>query len=282
MRTFFFIAIILLISIHVKSTEWYGHYYEFPYFQYKAQQLLGSTSKVPDMFPTAVKLNWYVKSKIESGDLKNKPVIYDIYDYNFERQRYLLEIYETNNAYHISINYRESYQMHFNYKELIKIIDYFAHPEFEPFYCDTNLTRITLTTEIFFNKINPLVGEPAIDDENGNILVYTLDSFKIIYTDKKFRIFWDNEDLNITVDYPISIPVKFRNRIIFMNQEYFYVFEDKKCIKKVATPGILWDIQDETNKPTIKIYTDWMDIFEYDTPRYSYSYQNNRLYKVDN
>lgn len=277
------------------ATEWYDYNYELPYFSYKAKQLLGSEAKHPDMFPVAVKLNTYVKQKIDDGTLKNKPVRYTIYDIdntNITRKRFCLEIYETSNAYYINVNWGLDFMVYFSYEELVKTIDYFAHPDFKPFYCSplseiptsSKTYPVDLAMDIFFRNIKPLIGlnvRRQNDDETYD--VYEVDSLKIQYICGEFRIRWADEDLGIVLNYPVSIPVKFKDRILFADNEYLYIFENGKNIKTVKNKdiGFLWEceIQEESTRLKVQIYDGWLNICNYDDkPIYSYSYKNNWFY----
>lgn len=290
---------LLLANVHIAyATEWCDYNYEFPYFSYKARQLLGSDAKVPDMFLVAAKMNTYVKKKINDGILKNKPVKYTIFDMDnldITRKRFLLEIYETPNAYYININWGLDFMAYFNYEELVKTVDYFASPDFKPFYCipaisyETSLSElssINLATEIYFNNINPLVRRNVRQQAEDDIFsVYEVDDLKIQYTGGEFRVRWGNEDLGIVLTHPISIPVKFKNRVLFANNEYLYVFENKTNIKKIKTKRRLWEfgLGDEvSNRLTVTIYSDWLNIYRYgNEPVYSYSYSKNRFYELE-
>ena len=294
------LILLLFVFVNVQishATIWYDYQYEFPYFRYNARQLMGSEGRVPDMFTVAVKMNTYVKQKIDDGTLKNKPVRYTIYDLdntNITRKRFCIEIYETPNAYYINVNWGLHFIVYFDYDELVKVIDYFAYPDFEPFYCsilsEDNLplswdsSPANLAVEILFNRINPLIDAvPRNQDENKTYDVYVVDSLKIQYVDGQFRVKWGDEDLGMALKHPISIPVKFRDRVIFADDDYLYVFENKNNIKKIKTRWLLSEyIADgKSTKLNIQIYSEWLNICKYDdTPIYSYSYKKNRFYEL--
>ncbi|MDU1891416.1 MAG: hypothetical protein E6767_12075 [Dysgonomonas sp.] len=286
-RVIIFVFLFCTINTTLNSTEWYGWHYKFPYFEYRADQLMGSMSRSPEMFSTSVRLNHYVKQKVENGSLKDKPVIYDINGFQYERQRYLLEVFETNGAYRISINYPHFFMMYFSYKDLVKIIDYFAHPDFEPFYCDTTINKINLTRDIFFNKINPLVSHKQVEDTGDNYRfdVYQTDEMNIYFQAGEYKVLYNDNNLDIKLNPPFCKPIRFKDRYIIMDNIFFYVFEAGRMIKQAKASYLLEsDIQTESNVPHIQIYSEWMNIgLNYnDEPQYSYSYRKNRLYEVDN
>jgi hypothetical protein len=292
-------CLLLLANVHIAyATEWCDYNYEFPYFSYKARQLLGTEAKIPDMFLVAAQMNTYVKNKIDDGTLKKKPVKYTIFDMDnsgITRKRFFLEVYETHNAYYININWGSDFIVYFTCEELIKTVDYFAHPDFKPFYCIptisyeaslSELSSINLATEIYFKNIDPLVGQNIHQQiEAKTYDLYTMDDLKIQYTGSEFRVRWGNEDLGIVLEHPISIPVQFKNRVLFASSEYLYVFEGKTNIKKIRTKGRLWELgmgDEVSNRLTVAIYSDWLNIYRYDDkPIYSYSYSKNRFYELE-
>ena len=288
MKRLFTLAIIALIALsYIRATEWFVFSYTLPHFSSHINQLLGSSDSIPNMFLTTVKLNSYIKKKIDEGTLKNKPVIYDICYYNFNRQRYLIEVFETPNAYHISINNsHESFMIFFIIEELAKTIDYFTHPNFEPFYCGTALHQKELAMDIFFKKVDGLVGAyKRFDKGNEHIYtVYEIENLKIEYCNNRFYFVWNGKDTGIMLDSPISIPVKFKDRIIFATNNYFYVYENGEPIKVNKHDGdILWltNVQEESNRLNIQVYSDWINVYDYnDELRYSYCYSTNRFYKL--
>lgn len=288
MKKLIILCIVLLsATLKANATEWYGVYYEFSHFKYRAEQLLGSGADIPDMYPVAVRLNQYVKELQECGKLKQKPVIYDVYttiEYGgaerHGKKRYLVEVYETADAYRIHANDRENFMLTFNQKELVRIIDYFASGQFEPFFCDTTMTRHKLSKELLLNRAN-LAVESSSFEVHDEYEIYSTNGWTIKMRGKYIYVDYGGEELSVKFSYPISKPIIFKERMIIADNNYFAVFEEGKCIKKLQVFELLWDIQTESNNyPKISIYPEWMNIEKDDRIKYSYSYRQNRLYEL--
>lgn len=283
-----FCIILFSIAQRANATDWNGYYYEFHHFKYRAFQLLGSEAEAPDMYPVAVRMNQYVASLQQSGKLKDKPVVYDIYttvelasEERRGEKRYLLELYETDDAYHIHANYRENFMFTFSQEELALIIDYFAGGAFEPFFCDTTMNRRDLAKELLFNKINAVV--PATGFEPSDAYeIYKIDDWSIKMEEKFLYVYFKGEKLNVKLNYPLSRPIAFKERMILINNDYFSVFENGACMKMFPVSGLMWDMEEESNShPQVVIYPEWMNIMQDGEIRGSYSYRENKFYDLN-
>jgi|GEM_PF-2722716 len=80
-----------------------------------------------------------------------------------------------------------------------------------------------------------------------------------------------------------KIKVIFVNIFTFANDEFLYVFENKRKIKEIKIDGLLSEYigDGKSTKLNIQIYSEWLNICKYDdTPIYSYSYKKNRFYEL--
>ncbi len=252
--------IVIAVAAQAGATEWYGFSYEFPHFRCRADQLLGTDTQVPEMFPVAVHLNDYVRELQQSGRLKNKPVVYDLFssiwrdniEVRKDRQRFAIEVYETETKYRINVNSRENFIGAFDRDELIRIIDYFASDSFEPFFCDATMTRSALSRELLFKKI-AAVSPPTYFEEKSEYEVYRMGEWNIRMTGGDFYVF-------------------------------FSVFEGAQCIKSLNVPYITDSEHESNDNSRIKVYPLRLNIHRYDpdNPRYSYFYAENRFYDLKN
>ncbi len=272
-----------LLSLSSYASHWYTYIYELPHFRYEAQLLLGSASKVPDMFPVVVKLNDYVKEKILQGALQDKPVVYDIYFSNLKRERFFIEVYETPVSYRIYIHPSLAQPLILNYEELIQVIDYFAHPEFEPFYCGRpGEGNEEVCRDILLRNIRSLAGhQPAPEKETYE--VYSIGDLSIRYHNQEFRAFTAEEETGVCLDpsgYAISQPIQSGNHIFFMDGHHFYVYEGNQLLHKIKIEHSLSDEAPLSNVMCYKRYPDWINFNPYhpEYTSYSYCYSRNRLY----
>ncbi len=287
MKKYFLLFSSLWISLSIQATEWHSYGFDFPWFSYSAEQLLGSDAYVPDMFPMAVKLNEYVKEKVRSGQLKEKPVVYDIYVLNPYQENTLLEIYETPEAWRIHINCREHFAMYLEYEELKKIIDYFAHPEFTSFYGGGSLHDKEAFRKELFQKIDSLIKGTGLPDKK-EYEAYRIGEMSVRYDGHKFRVFSGEEALEVLGDL-VSQPIQYRDRILFADPHFLYIYEDGRIIKKVGVEYLLGYEESVSNKLYYQIYPDWINFYEYisdDEKAYasriwaSYCYSRNYFYDL--
>lgn len=279
---------LIFLSVNAYTTHWYSWQYKFPHFSYQQGELMGSMSVAPDMFLPSAMLNSYVKSKIEKGELNDKPVIYTVnnYDYTtFERSSFSLEVYQTQKAYYINLNYHPFCSTSLTVDEITKTIDYFSSPLFQAFYCDTTLQQCDMAKEIFFNKIKPISKTKNESNLPDSIDIYEEENIKIKYINNEFKAYWKDEEISLPLSYPIAKPIKFNDRIIIIDSEHFYAIEDGSIVKNVVATEILWDGSDisaNSNIPDIQIFSDWLNIYSKsdDGVIYSYSYSQNRFYNL--
>lgn len=276
MKSIFLCLILVLSVIKAGAIEFYTYEYNFSNFKHYAGQGIGSSlaskeNTLSNMFIISAQLNAYIQAKVANGKLKNKPVIYDICGYEFERKRFLIELYETDKAYHISVNNEDCnyFSFYFTFSELIQIVDYFASPDFKPIY--TNSQKV-LTQQIQIN---------TIPKDFSNITIYSSDDIQIKYIDKKINVFWEGNNLGIELNAPISPPIKLNDRIIIIDNRHLYILEKGRIIKKVKVDFILTGEVKESNIPNMEIYDYWLNFKDYHgTNIYSYSYKENKLYKL--
>lgn len=282
-----FLFTALLTNLY--ATFWYGQFFQFPHFEYNENELTGGEPNPPYMYIASIRLNSYIKHKVKDGYLQDKPVRYSVNDYmstDWERKRLSLEVYQTDNAYYININQIPTGSIPlFSEKELKDIIDYFAHPDFEPFYCDTTMLRFQLAREIFLNKIEQVIDDRIEIEDTTPIEVYTEEDLSIKYINDEFEVFWGSKKIDLNLTYPIAKPIKFNDRIIIIDSKRFFVIEDGDIVKNVTATEILWDGSDmsaNSNIPNIQIFPDWLNIYSKsdDSAIYSYSYSQNRFYNL--
>ncbi len=283
--------ILMVAATRAGATEWYGFFFEFPHFKYRADQLLGSEARVPNMFHTAVQLNDYVRELQQSGRLENKPVVYDLFSSAWRpanevrkgRQRFTVEVYETEAEYRINANFGQDFMLDFDRDELVRIVDYFASDSFEPFFCDTTMNRIDLSRELLFKKID--AASPSTHfEEKDEYEVYSTEEWSVRMVGGDFYVFRGGEKIDVALAAPVVEPVVMNERLIVLSGERFSVFEGARCIKSLHMPAIQWtEGQDESNDNSrIRVYPRWLNIHTYDpyNARYSYSYWGNRFYNL--
>ena len=284
-KLLFFIS--LFVFTKISATEWLDTEYKFDHFTYSASMLFGSDMPcyLSHTFVFSVKINDYVKNKVNNNELKNKRVVYEIrgigLNSNPDGALYLYEIFETDSTYNIAVNNFNSveFEMFITYDDAVKIINYIASTDFNPLYFESREAK---------NKWakNQSISQNEIKAE---VDVYVLDDLLVKVIDDELKVYWNGVDLKMNLNQPVARPVQFWDRYILMDVAYFYVFNKKgekiyQCeANDMLGPGYYIGNIAVTSKSLI-----WFSIFDsyswsdYESlsPIYIYSYIENKLYNA--
>lgn len=307
MKTRLLILFLCAAALRVDASHWHGYRYEFDCFKLRAEQLMGSIGpEQPELYVTAAQLNEYVMRLQQEGKLENKPVVYDINVSDYDRRRWLVEVYRTRSEYRININPRHAqlFEMHFSQKELKRIIDYLASEDFEPFYCDTTQQRFELCRELLFAKIDALL-PPAASVQGDTCTLFSEGDWAVRSVEGTSRIFYGDQQAGQTQRFLVARPVVMNRRLIVLHGRIDWWYDDDYVLH-IGNEGIYYSVYDKGRHirtrrigsaintdyesgdgdffnltSRIEPYLQWFNIYDHaGRATYSYSYAQNRIYRV--
>ncbi|NDV59675.1 hypothetical protein [Bacteroides sp. 519] len=276
MKNIIYIALILTFSLKINSKEYYGYHYQFSYFSFISNQSFGlpisefGNGDLARMFEISAELNAYIKSKSSQNGIKKK-IVYDICGFDYQRKRSLLEVYESKNAYHISINTEDcsNYGYFLTREDLFDIVEYIYAPNFKPFYINRKLDKKKDLGNLHLIQMEP-------DYE-----VYDLDSIAIKSIHGEFKVFCKEKDLNLILNPPFAAPIKYHNRYLIIDSSCIHIIENGRLTRKQNVEAILERGACEFNYPKCAIYSEWINFYDFDNEiLFSYSYKKNKIYDL--
>ncbi|WP_145996320.1 hypothetical protein [Dysgonomonas massiliensis] len=260
------LIIIITFAISSKATECVDYVYQGEYINmYLCQNYSSYKTCTALLLEGRAKfLNYYIKEKIDKGELQNKKLELALYQVNIVYPR--LEITQGKNGYFVDISRYPTIE------ELITIIDYFTIKDWKSFSAgDFKDVDVDEQMQYFFNRQNTRdIKRP----KHQPIMVWQSGKVSLAYHVEDDRLYYYlNGKLISDIEANLSLPVEMNERVIFFEESRISIFEDDHIIKQFATPVRYEDYR-------VKIYNDWINIFQGGSEEwgYSYSYSKNRFY----
>jgi hypothetical protein len=208
-------------------------------------------------------LNDYIAEKIQSGLLQNKKIEIQLYDplltYNH------LNISQGKNGYFVTYSGFASIQ------QLKTFIDYFADPNWAPFFTSDfqKVSSETISKQItqFFldNKTSKI--------EASQLNVWSLDHLKLDYINDTLKYFVNASELQIAASS--SLPIKINDRYLLFQNDSIFVLQGQEIIQTLRIDKPITEDYD------IYVYARWVNICNggQDNWVYSYSYEKNKFHQ---
>lgn len=208
-------------------------------------------------------LNDYIAEKIQSGQLQNKKIEIQLYDplltYNH------LNISQGKNGYFVTYSGFASIQ------QLKTFIDYFADPNWAPFFTSdfekVSSETISKQIEQFFldNKTSKI--------EASQLNVWSLDHLKLDYVNDTLQYFAHASELQIAASS--SLPIKINDRYLLFQNDSIFVLQGQEIIQTLRIDKPITEDYD------IYVYAKWVNICigGQDNWVYSYSYEMNKFHQ---
>ncbi len=208
-------------------------------------------------------LNDYIAEKIQSGQLQNKKIEIQLYDplltYNH------LNISQGKNGYFVTYSGFASIQ------QLKTFIDYFADPNWKPFFTSDfqKVSGETISKQIeqFFldNKTSKI--------EASQLNVWSLDHLKLDYLNDTLQYFAHASELQIAATS--SLPIKINDRYLLFQNDAIFVLQGQEIIQTLRIDKPITEDYD------IYVYAKWVNICNggQDNWVYSYSYEKNKFHQ---
>jgi hypothetical protein len=208
-------------------------------------------------------LNDYIAEKIQSGQLQNKKIEIQLYDplltYNH------LNISQGKNGYFVTYSGFASIQ------QLKTFIDYFADPNWKPFFTSDfqKVSGETISKQIeqFFhdNKTSKI--------EASQLNVWSLDHLKLDYVNDTLQYFAHASELQIAATS--SLPIKINDRYLLFQNDSIFVLQGQEIIQTLRIDKPITEDYD------IYVYAKWVNICNggQDNWVYSYSYEKNKFHQ---
>ena len=208
-------------------------------------------------------LNDYIAEKIQAGQLQNKKIEIQLYDplltYNH------LNISQGKNGYFVTYSGFASIQ------QLKTFIDYFADPNWAPFFTSDfqKVSSETISKQItqFFldNKTSKI--------EASQLNVWSLDHLKLAYVNDTLQYFAHASELPIAASS--SLPIKINDRYLLFQNDSIFVLQGQEIIQTLRIDKPITEDYD------IYVYAKWVNICNggQDNWVYSYSYEKNKFHQ---
>ena len=257
--------LLLLCSLTGKATVCVDRFYIEEHVNlYLCQNHTSYNESVSLLFKARAQvLNGYIAEKVRNGELEDKKFEISIYDQVLTYTH--LELSQGKNGYFVSMSGYPTLN------ELVAIVDYFANPDWQPFftadYQQVSIDVIAGQIERFYRRHNSsgvTAYSPVTVWESGEIrLTYAGDSLRYSIGGQ-------------SVAFSVSglLPAKVQNRYLFFEERTITVVEDGKTVKTFGLKEPLWGVHE------VYTYPKWVNIHSWESGgwAYSYSYDKNRLY----
>lgn len=222
-------------------------------------------------------LNDYVAIRIERGEFKNKR--FDIYMLDPCLTRPHCELVQNAKTYFIRTGETKSLM------ELMCLIDEFTQPGFTAidlglmeYSGDEEYDRKLRQLERFEKRVFSKVLLQADMDtiRNRPYLTFQKDKLKLVFQNDKVKCFIGDTEIPHNL---IGTPWVIRDRYIFQECGVFKVYQDAALIKTFRyQKKDAWDCE---YMGYTEVYNRWVNFDEYGEVIFSYSYDKNRFYAVD-
>lgn len=214
-------------------------------------------------------LNEYIKSMTNKGYLENK---------KFEIQAGC-EIFGGHPSIEVSRN-KNGYFMFIhgstNLYQLVQITNYFSSSAWQSFCYDIEKVNPVIALKTFNTILNNVIGAPDLRFfSHKETTVWKLDNLKMIY--QMDKLFYELNGMTLHFKPSSPLPVKLIGRYFFVNNGQIQVFENGTVVAEQMIPDY------DNNEPllyTMEAYRKWLNFFYDGHPILSYSYHNNKFYRV--
>ncbi len=161
-----------------------------------------------------------------------------------------------------------------SFEKLAQIVNYFAQHNWASFEYNPEKLADTHTAVSKFEQI--IQSQPLPDISTYTSLpdaIWTLGDLQIKYEGDKMAYYLLNKKLIYSTLY--HFPVRIQNRYLFIEESRLAIWEETKEIESIDIKRT--DFNYFTN---IKVYKKWINIGSAGHWYYSYSFDNNRFYKI--
>lgn len=267
MNKFFAIFLLSLISLTLKATECVDKTFKEKHLNiYVCQNLSNYNETETLLFKARAQiLNDYIGEKIKSGVLRNKKIEIQLYDPILTSKH--LHISQSEKGYFVS------YAGFATIQQLKTFIDYFANPNWKPFFTSDSDERAENNEAISKQIAQFFLDYKTSEIPTARLNVWTLENLRLDYAEDKLGYYINETQLQIKPN--ASLPIKIQDRFLLFQADSIFVLQEQKIIKtfKIDNP-IAGDFD---------VYThhNWVNICEggKENWMYSYSYSKNKFYK---
>ena len=265
MKRTFLIVLFSLFSLQINATECVDKTFKEEHLNiYLCQNYSNYNETRTLLFQARTKiLNDYIGEKIKSGQLQNKKIEIQLYDpvltYNH------LNVSQGKNGYFVS------YSGFATIQQLKIFIDYFANPNWKPFFT-SDYQKVSSET------ISKQIDKFFLDNKTSEITLtqlnlWSLDNLKLDYLNDTLKYFVNSIELDIAATS--SLPIKIKDRFLLFQAESIFVLQGQEIIKTFKIENPITEDYD------IYPYEKWVNICNGGKENwvYSYSYDKNKFHK---
>lgn len=286
MKRLIVIFFVLAICAQAKATYCADRYFSAQYVKLCICKNHGRGLDAEQLYyKGAVKaLNDYIVQKIERGELEDKEFNIYMYDPILTRPHYTLT--QSPKSYYIQTGRA------LTLKELIAVVDEFSQPNFTAVdvgvwgpsentskYNKQELEELYEKQEKTLMRLEDRIFEREISDANTisdkEYLLWQQNNMKIIFCNDSVKCFLHDKEVKHSL---MGYPHVMKDRYILQNGKTFQVYQDSTLIK-------IFKYSDEdiynTYYMDVEIYEQWANFIQYAKPQYSYSYNKNRFYEIE-
>jgi len=272
MKYLYSTIILFVFSVNSGATEREYHNYIYSNLNFSFCYNFTSYDPVEYLYYKGLTtlLNEYIREKIENGDLDNKKfeiqagcTIFGIYP--------AIEISRNKNGYFVFIHGDT------NFNQLVRIISYFVSSDWKSFCYDYENVNPKVALKIFNTVLDKIVGTPLLEFNKKSVKVWEVGSLQIMYKPDELFYQFNGNLLNFKPSNPL--PAKLHNRYFYIIHNKIQVVEEDKIILEQTIPDYD-DIMPYYYR--MESYRKWLNVYYRGDPILSYSYEKNRLYKIQN
>jgi hypothetical protein len=215
------------------------------------------------------RLNSFIKDLINQGKLENKKFEIQLWDGNLTFNHIMVS--QNSKGYHVSLSGYASF------KQLAEIINYFTQADWTSYVYDPDKVKDRdRVRENFEVKISEYTLPNLEQYTSTKLILWQIDSISMTYVNDS--LFYFDSDLRLRYTPSSNFPVKIHDRYLFFQANGIFVYHDKKEMLqlRIDSKGI--------NEPysITDVYAKWVNIgYLPDKYIYSYSYEKNRFYKLN-
>lgn len=259
------ILFVLLFSQTIKATECIEKTFKEEHLNiYLCQNYTNYNETRTLLFKARAQiLNDYIAQKIHAGQLQNKKIEIQLYDPLVTYKH--LNISQGKNGYFVTYSGFASIQ------QLKTFIDYFADPNWVPFFT-SDFQKVSSET------ISKQIDQFFLDNntskiESSQLNVWSLDHLKLDYVNDTLKYFANSIELKISATS--SLPIKINDRFLLFQNDSIFVLQGQNIIKTIRID------QPITEDYDIYVYPKWVNICNggQDNWVYTYSYEKNTFQK---
>ena len=269
LRTFFFTILIILLNHSAFCTPELTDE-SFHYSHIKIVRTLRYPNPLRSLYYQTMgkHLNQYAQQLIDEDKLESKRITLDIQEAIWMDHDTGIDMYQHKKGYYCHVN---GLVQPITYTYLKKIIDYFASQDWESFCYDYKKISPKTAIRIFNERLNMEKQEPLPSQK-----ILELNYSKVLFEDDKLIGYIGEERLG---EIGAFIPAKMGERDIICADDTIYLIESGKIIQRFDLDSLdrKWQKALFTRE---EIYPAWFNLFFDQDCVISYSYRENRFYKL--